>query len=161
MSAKNPEGIATYFGYHFKMYLPHKNKPVTDCDTIQPSSTDQESIDAQEEHAIVYAWPVEYNTTGRSCFAVGVAGNILQSNNVHPDGSPYYTGSTQIPAYNAAMPIDQANIITSIKWVPIQDRSHMIRDYKNNVFEVQKVEGIVGIDGQRWVNEWMVKKSKK
>lgn len=161
LNAKNPAGIATKSGYHFKMYLPHKNKPVTDSDTTQLPSTDQESITAQEEWAIIYAWPLNYGITGRRCFVVGMAGIILQSNNTRSDGTAYYSGSTQIPPYNAAMPAVQAHLVTPLKWLPIQDNSTMLRNYEKNIFEVQKLEGIKGIDGQLWIDEWMLEKIKR
>ncbi|MEW6355296.1 MAG: hypothetical protein AB1696_03145 [Planctomycetota bacterium] len=100
-------GIAQKSGYYYRLYLIGKGGQATDdraCDgndskpsTLLDPRTNQAAIDEQEQHFIVYAWPVEVNVTGRRCFFINEIGETYgtKMNNVT------YAG-TNGPAWNAA-----------------------------------------------------------
>jgi hypothetical protein len=73
-------GVAIKSGYCFYCYLPGKGKAMGE-DSIETLSSaneaDQPAINSQENCYIIYAWPVEPNTTGMRAFAINQGGEVV------------------------------------------------------------------------------------
>lgn len=80
------DGVGERSGYCFRIYLVGKGgRPGDDsaCDgsSSKPSTqldpkADQAAIDGQEKHFVIYAWPIEVNSTGMRAFVVNEIGEV-------------------------------------------------------------------------------------
>ena len=101
-------GAATKSGYHFRIYLPTLRTTGGDDKSLGgtkeqggPAIQDAQGINLQEQHFIVYAWPVKRYSTGRRAFAVTEIGKVYSTKML----AKSYSG-TNGPALQAAFPKD-------------------------------------------------------
>ncbi|MBI4614833.1 MAG: DUF2950 family protein [Planctomycetes bacterium] len=95
-SAAENGGIAEKNGYHFLIYLPGKDAAMREKATLP--AADPGVANAQETRWVCYAWPVEFEKTGRRVFCITQEGQVYETHNY----STTYSGAGKIPEAGAA-----------------------------------------------------------
>jgi hypothetical protein len=94
-------GVAAKSGYHFYMYLPDGDGGTLGESVPLPEGHPGCAND-QETRFVCYAWPVNYNSSGRRCFVVNQQGEVFQAKNVDASDRAVYDGYDDIPEPGAA-----------------------------------------------------------
>ncbi|MFO0985393.1 MAG: prepilin-type N-terminal cleavage/methylation domain-containing protein [Planctomycetota bacterium] len=104
------QGVVNSAGYFFELYLPGPNGvPVPEAPSGGEANPGDVADDLAEAHWVLYAWPVDYNGTGRRVFATSAAGDIIAT----PNTNQRYNGLAKRPTGDAAAPIASQNDITA------------------------------------------------
>ncbi|MEW6358122.1 MAG: DUF2950 family protein [Planctomycetota bacterium] len=101
-------GYSEKSGYFYRIYLAGQgdfpvddraasSSPIAPGPTLNPI-TDQAAIDSQEQHFLLYAWPVKYGKTGKRAFVVNEAGDVYATDM----SERVYSGPNCGPAMDAA-----------------------------------------------------------
>jgi type II secretory pathway pseudopilin PulG len=94
-------GCASKTGYFFKIYLPGPNPAGPEAGenaAVSSATPNADAINQREKRWVCYAWPVDYDSTGRRTFVINQVGNVFATD---PIEMPYH--STEImPESNAA-----------------------------------------------------------
>ena len=120
-------GFASKSGYSFKVYLPGI---VTDTGRGPVKGTkNAETIDAQENSWIAYAWPMQFRSSGIRAFAVDQAGEVFASPNFR---NPYT--ATKYPTYNAALSkkatkTSFGSIVVKIEILAMEDTGFLLNKF--------------------------------
>lgn len=167
LAVRDPHGYAVNSGFYFQVFLPHVQNVLTDNGQARNGSTDQASINAQENNWIAYAWPKKWQGSGVRCFTIDQAAEVASAPNVNPNGQPYYDGSAHPPSFKEAMciPLEPKKGVTfQIDW----DKDGRKSVYKKDGVTVEEKDATLpllldslhwrpsaycyeSVDGQSWV----------
>jgi len=91
----NSSGYLSRSGYYFRIFLPDSNRH-----GVGETDTGYGVVAAQYAETMwcCYAWPVNRGNSGKRAFFVNQSGDILACKN----NTARYTGTTTVPAWNAA-----------------------------------------------------------
>lgn len=132
-TAQELKGIAYYYGYYYKIYLP-TDRDIYD-DRVFPGEMNSKFAENQEKFCVIYAWPKEYGITGRRVwcakYPINLEAIVWSSNEIRK-----YSGLSNIPVVWAAFEMPESG-----KKEDINFDSHLSRDgnYKKSY------------DGQPWL----------
>jgi len=94
-------GVVLYKGYNYLMYLPSVTGPTALAESRPLPLPDEADADVQEKRFICFAWPQEYNVTGKRRFFITEKGTIYCSSGFVA-GNPLYD-ERGIPPASAPM----------------------------------------------------------
>ena len=111
-SAAANGGMFQASGYWFQIHLPGKDKAVSEAAALPQA--DKSAANGQEAHWVAYAWPVQFEKTGRRVFVINESGQLYETHNY----GTMYSGTATVPPADAAYDLDgqgnAANLETGI-----------------------------------------------
>jgi len=104
----NVQGCASKTGYYFQVWLPGPDggpavaeAPATNSATASPGA-----VNSRENRWTAYAWPMDYDSTGRRAFVMNHSGNVFAT----AATVLTYDGTGTMPGANAAYVVGTVNL---------------------------------------------------
>ncbi len=107
-NSASESGIAEYSGYHFLVYLPTSTGTEVESAQLASNKASTAAANAQELRYIIYAWPVEYGSSGNHAFAINQNGKVYTTTNTIKK----YSGKENKPAATAALDSSSASPVS-------------------------------------------------
>jgi len=104
----NAQGAASKTGYYYRIFLPGPDGGPAGAEVSGTNSTTVSpgAINSRENRWSCYAWPMDYDSTGRRAFVMNQAGNVFATAAM----AVTYDGTASMPGANAAYVFGTVNL---------------------------------------------------
>jgi hypothetical protein len=126
-------GVASYQGYKYIMYLPSTTGPTALAESKPLPPPEGRDADVQEKRFICFAWPVEHDRTGRRRFFITEEGKIYYSSGF-VEGNRFYE-ATDVPPAHAPLVIGAPESTYADLSAPVADLSRREASCDGTVWE--------------------------
>lgn len=104
----NAQGAASKTGYYYRIFLPGPDggPAVAEATGVNSTTASPGAMNSRENRWTAYAWPMDYDSTGRRAFVVNQAGNVFATAAMVLT----YDATATMPAANAAYVVGTVNL---------------------------------------------------